>query len=321
MAYDRNGLAPVLPPGHFGELSRCGPPTAAGPSARARMLASQRSRSNSPHASQIRRTARGRGSCRPSRPVPIPKAGSAGAWSAWTRPRAELISMPRVPVPTRLLSLDDAASHPGQRRPDEALGRFRGGLTCKIHLAGEGDRRPLPLVITPGPVGGDAPQLIPVLERIRILRPGGGHSRTCPDRLGGDEAYSSRQNRRHLRRRQIKHTTPERKGRQANRQRRRPTCRLRQEGLRTPQRSRANDQRPQGLPCRSHPIRPKGVCLPRHRDRRRPSSLDSLMTHQTVLRRPRTATSGSRRDAIAPTGAPTSHRHRSPGPTDRRSWP
>lgn len=37
---------------------------------------------------------------------------------------------------------------------------------------------------------------------------------------GGDKAYSSRRNRRHLRRRRIKHTIPEPKGQRANRQRR-----------------------------------------------------------------------------------------------------
>ncbi|SFN69639.1 Transposase [Streptomyces sp. cf124] len=95
----------------------------------------------------------------------------------------------------------------------------RGGLTCKIHLAGEGGRRPLALLITPGQWG-DAPQLIPVMERIRVGRLGGGRPRTRPDHLGGDEAYSSRRNRRYLRRRQIKHTIPEPKNQRANRQRR-----------------------------------------------------------------------------------------------------
>lgn len=37
MAYDRNGLAPVLPPGHFGELIGRGPPTVAGSSAHIRV--------------------------------------------------------------------------------------------------------------------------------------------------------------------------------------------------------------------------------------------------------------------------------------------
>ncbi|WEP00236.1 IS5 family transposase [Streptomyces sp. FXJ1.172] len=117
---------------------------------------------------------------------------------------------PRVPGKRRT---------PWQHRPDEGLGRSRGGLTCKIHLAGEGGRHPLALLITPG-LRGDAPQLIPVMERIRIGRLGGGRPRTRPDHLGGDKAYSSRRNRRYLRRRQIKHTIPEPKNQRANRQRR-----------------------------------------------------------------------------------------------------
>ncbi|MFG2424756.1 IS5 family transposase [Streptomyces sp. NPDC048448] len=112
-----------------------------------------------------------------------------------------------------------SGSTPRQHRPDEGLGRSRGGLTCKIHLAGEGRRRPLALLITPGQ-SGDSPQLIPVLERIRVKRLGGGHPRTRPDHLGGDKAYSSRRNRRYLRRRQIKHTIPEPKNQRANRRRR-----------------------------------------------------------------------------------------------------
>lgn len=58
-------------------------------------------------------------------------------------------------------------SAPIRHRTDEALGRSRGGLTCKIHLAGEGGRRPLAFVITPGQWG-DAPQLIPGMEQIRV---------------------------------------------------------------------------------------------------------------------------------------------------------
>ncbi|QLE70271.1 IS5 family transposase [Streptomyces rectiverticillatus] len=108
---------------------------------------------------------------------------------------------------------------PVHHRPDEALGRSRDGLTCKIHLACEGGRRPLALLITPGQWG-DAPQLIPVLDRIRVPRRGGGHPRTRPDHLGGDKAYSSRRNRRYLRRRQIKAHLPEPKDQRANRQRR-----------------------------------------------------------------------------------------------------
>ncbi|WP_107115288.1 IS5 family transposase [Streptomyces sp. 4F] len=108
-------------------------------------------------------------------------------------------------------------STPRQHRSDEGLGRSRGGLTCKIHLVGEGGRRPLALLITPGQWG-DAPQFIPIMERVRVARLGGGRPRTRPDRLGGNKAYSSRRNRRYLRRRQIKHTITEPKNQRANRQ-------------------------------------------------------------------------------------------------------
>ncbi|WP_128980922.1 IS5 family transposase [Streptomyces roseicoloratus] len=108
---------------------------------------------------------------------------------------------------------------PRHHRPDEGLGRSRGGLTCKIHLAGEGGCRPLALLITPGQWG-DAPQMIEVLNRIRVPRPLGGRRRTRPDHVSGDKAYSSRRNRSYLRGRRIKHTIPEPKDQRANRQRR-----------------------------------------------------------------------------------------------------
>ncbi len=101
----------------------------------------------------------------------------------------------------------------------EAPSRPARDSTCKIHLAGEGGRRSLALLITPGQWG-DASQLIPVMERIRVSRLGGGHPRIRPDHLGGDKAYSSRCIRRYLRRRQIKHTIPEPKNQRGNRQRR-----------------------------------------------------------------------------------------------------
>lgn len=118
-----------------------------------------------------------------------------------------------------------AARIPGRRgrpvrhRDDEGLGRSRGGLATKLHLVGEYGLRPLSLLVTPGRWG-DAPQLIPVMDQIRVPRPVGGRPRTRPDHLSGDKAYSSRRNRRYLRRRQIKHTIPEPANQQANRRRR-----------------------------------------------------------------------------------------------------
>ncbi|MFF2728787.1 IS5 family transposase [Streptomyces sp. NPDC058008] len=108
---------------------------------------------------------------------------------------------------------------PAEHRSDEAVGRSRGGLTTKIHLASDGSQRPLSVLITPGQWG-DAPQLITVLDRIRVPRPAGGRPRTRPDHVCGNKAYSSRRNRRYLRRRQIQHTIPERRDQRANRRRR-----------------------------------------------------------------------------------------------------
>ncbi|MEU7595387.1 IS5 family transposase [Streptomyces sp. NPDC039022] len=108
---------------------------------------------------------------------------------------------------------------PRHHRPDEGLGRPRGGLTRKIHLAGEGGCRPMSLLITPGQWG-DTPQMVEALDRIRAPRPLGGRPRTRPDHVCGDKAYGSRRNRRHLRRRYIRHTIPEPKDRRANRRRR-----------------------------------------------------------------------------------------------------
>ncbi|MFG3133980.1 IS5 family transposase [Streptomyces tendae] len=110
-------------------------------------------------------------------------------------------------------------STPRQHRPDGGLGRSRGGLRSKIHLASDGGCRPLALLVTPGQWG-DAPQMIPVLERIRVPRTGVGRPRTTPVRLSADKAHSSRSNRRYLRRRRIKHTIPEPGDQRANRRRR-----------------------------------------------------------------------------------------------------
>ncbi|MGH3382249.1 MAG: IS5 family transposase [Actinoallomurus sp.] len=97
------------------------------------------------------------------------------------------------------------------RLPDEpdhhALGRSRGGWTTKIHLACEQHRHVLAHLLTPGQAG-DSPQMIPVLQRIRVPRPGPGRPRTRPDRVLADKAYSSRANRAWLASRNIRATIP-----------------------------------------------------------------------------------------------------------------
>lgn len=100
----------------------------------------------------------------------------------------------------------------------ECLGRSRGGFTTKIHLSADGRCRPLSLVVTPGQHG-DGPQFEAVLEKISVPRLGPGRPRTRPDSVSADKAYSSRKNRRYLRRRKIRHTIPEPKDQLANRRR------------------------------------------------------------------------------------------------------
>lgn len=85
------------------------------------------------------------------------------------------------------------------------LGRSRGGWSTKIHLACEQHRQVLAYLLTPGQAG-DCPQLIPVLQQVRVNRPGPGRPRSRPDRVLADAAYSSRANRAWLASRGIKAT-------------------------------------------------------------------------------------------------------------------
>jgi transposase len=98
------------------------------------------------------------------------------------------------------------------------LGRSRGGLTSKVHLAADRRCRPLSFVLTPGQAG-DCPQFRAVLERIRIRLPI-GRPRTRPGAVAADKAYSSRGNRAYLRKRGIKAVIPEKADQAANRKKR-----------------------------------------------------------------------------------------------------
>ncbi|MYS79595.1 IS5 family transposase [Streptomyces sp. SID5474] len=102
---------------------------------------------------------------------------------------------------------------------DHALGRSRGGLTTKIHLACEQGQKPLSVLVTAGQRG-DSPQFAAVLDGIRVPRIGPGRPRTRPDRVRGDKAYSSRANRALLRRRRIACTIPEKVDQARNRRKR-----------------------------------------------------------------------------------------------------
>ncbi|WP_197426461.1 IS5 family transposase [Microbacterium sp. PAMC 28756] len=103
--------------------------------------------------------------------------------------------------------------------PDHAIGRSRGGLSTKIHHLCDGNMRPLVMLLGPGQ-GGDSPMFEHVMNALRVPRLGGGRPRTRPDRALGDKAYSSRANRKLLRRRGIQAVIPERDDQIANRKRR-----------------------------------------------------------------------------------------------------
>ncbi|MEV4217808.1 IS5 family transposase [Nonomuraea sp. NPDC049725] len=102
---------------------------------------------------------------------------------------------------------------------DHALGRSRGGLSTKLHLACEQGQRLLALVMTAGQRG-DAPQFPAVLAAIKAPRLGPGRPRIRPEIVRADKAYSSRAIRQHLRTRKIRCTIPEPADRIAARQRR-----------------------------------------------------------------------------------------------------
>ena len=89
----------------------------------------------------------------------------------------------------------------------EGLGRSRGGLSTKIHLAADRRCRPVTRILTPGQHG-DCPQFIPLLNQVRIARRGKGRPRTRPGTAMADKAYSSAANRAYLRKRGITAVIP-----------------------------------------------------------------------------------------------------------------
>lgn len=95
-------------------------------------------------------------------------------------------------------------SEPG----DHVLGRSRGGLSTKVHIASDSHARPLALIVTAGQVG-DAPAFEAVMATLRVPRRGRGRPKTRPEALLVDRAYLSRPIRGHLRRRGIRAVIPQ----------------------------------------------------------------------------------------------------------------
>ncbi|MGW1926075.1 IS5 family transposase [Streptomyces massasporeus] len=107
---------------------------------------------------------------------------------------------------------------PAGEPADHAIGRSRGGLTTKIHLAADAGCRPLAFVLTAGQAG-DAPAFTDVMSRLRVPRQR-GRPRTRPDVVLADKAYSSRAIRDHLRKRGIRAVIPVPADQRSHRQRR-----------------------------------------------------------------------------------------------------
>jgi hypothetical protein len=153
----------------------------------------------------------------------------------------------------------------------EAIGRSRGGLTTKIHLAADLRCRPVARLTSAGQHG-DSPRFIPLMDAIRIQRRGKGRPRRRPGRAMADKAYSSAGNRAWLR----QHPHPgghPRQGRPEEtppqpRPRGRPPAGLRRRLVQEAQHRRALLQQAQAVPRRRHPIRQTRADLPGHHRRR-----------------------------------------------------
>ena len=125
-------------------------------------------------------------------------------WSA----RTSTPPGPRDALPTELTPGAPPNDNDPPLRPGRAaLGRSRGRLSTKIHLAADRRCRPVSRILTAGQHG-DCPQFIPLLEAVRIARRGEGRPRTRPGRAMADKAYSSAASRSYLRRRGIAAVIP-----------------------------------------------------------------------------------------------------------------
>jgi transposase len=102
-------------------------------------------------------------------------------------------------------SATDPDRPPGKEKPvqREALGRSRGGLSTKLHIAADSRSRPLGFITTLGQRH-DSVAFELTLAQVAVARTGVGRPRTRPDAVLCDKAYSSRAIREHLKRRKIK---------------------------------------------------------------------------------------------------------------------
>ncbi len=83
----------------------------------------------------------------------------------------------------------NCGDQPGEAPDREGLGRSRGGVPTKIHVAADSQCRPVGRVVSAGQRH-DSLAFAAVMADIQILRSCGARSRT-PDRVLADKAYSS----------------------------------------------------------------------------------------------------------------------------------
>jgi hypothetical protein len=114
----------------------------------------------------------------------------------------------RAGPPARRRSTQKGAASRSGEPSDHGLGRSRGWLSTEVHLAADGEARPLAFTVTVGQAG-DAPAFETVMSRIRVPRSGPGGPRTRPFAVLADRAYSSRAIRSHLRRRGVRAVIPQ----------------------------------------------------------------------------------------------------------------
>ena len=101
-----------------------------------------------------------------------------------------------------------------------AIGRSRGGLTTKIHLAADLRCRPVARLTSPASTA--LPPVHPADDAVRIQRRGLGRPRSRPGRAMADKAYSSAGNRAYLRQHRIKAVIPVKEDQKAHRRQPRP---------------------------------------------------------------------------------------------------
>lgn len=143
---------------------------------------------------------------RTRRPATYLPSGWRWRWRTSKAPVPGLVGVPQGATSnyTNASGTDpDPPPEQGKSVQREALGRSRGGLSTKLHLAADSRCRPLGFITTVGQRH-DAVAFDLTLAQVRVARPGPGRPRTRPDAVLADKAYSSHAIRAHLSRRGIR---------------------------------------------------------------------------------------------------------------------